>query len=155
MKVIFLDVDGVLNCAFSRSRCGMFTGIDSRKVKALRQIVEQTGARLVLTSTWKEDWQRLDKESQTEAGDYLDRKLKRERLALYDKTEDYGRMRGKEIREWLARHPGVEAWVVLDDEIFEDYEEQGILGHLVRTVYEAEDGGLQQEHVRQALELLG
>ena len=35
MKVIFLDIDGVLNTPFSESRCGEYIGIDDEKVEKL------------------------------------------------------------------------------------------------------------------------
>ena len=56
MKLIFLDVDGVLNCAASFTRRGNPFPIDDNKVDLLAQIVEATGAELVLSSTWREDF---------------------------------------------------------------------------------------------------
>ena len=54
MKVIFLDIDGVLNNEYSKTRAPSgVIGIDGDKVKRLRKIVESTGAKLVLTSSWK------------------------------------------------------------------------------------------------------
>ena len=41
MKVIFLDIDGVLNTPSSESRCGEYIGIDDEKVKKLKKIVEK------------------------------------------------------------------------------------------------------------------
>ena len=35
MKVIFLDIDGVLNTPSSESRCGEYIGIDDEKVEKL------------------------------------------------------------------------------------------------------------------------
>lgn len=61
-KVLFLDVDGVLNSeSYFRSayykkrnradeRCGMF---DDRKVKLLAQIQKATNCTIVMSSTWK------------------------------------------------------------------------------------------------------
>ena len=63
MKVIFLDIDGVLNCQSSKSSCHGMVGIDNDKVKRLKEIVKATGAKMVLISTWKTDWQ---KEKETE-----------------------------------------------------------------------------------------
>lgn len=154
MKVIFLDVDGVLNCSESQSKCGDYTGIDDKRVKLLRNLVRTSHAAIVLVSSWKDDWERVDKESQNEYGDYLDRKLKREGLYVLDKTDDDPRgdyYRGRSILTWLEKHPNVESWVVLDDEMF-DYEECGVVSRLVLT--DNENGGLCEEHVQRALELL-
>ena len=62
MKIIFLDIDGVLNyrgCK-SKSPSGCY-GIEQDKVKLLKNIVEQTNAKLVLTSTWKTDWYKTNR----------------------------------------------------------------------------------------------
>ena len=156
MKIIFLDVDGVLNCRNSTSKCQCFIGIDADKVKRLRRIVEVTGAKIVLTSTWKLHWIRdlRYKDEQNELSNYLDRKLRRENLFISDKTtEDNLKHRGQGIYDYLSRHQ-VESWVVLDDEIFDDYEYYGVMSHLVKTSFYADNGGLQDEHVELAIGLL-
>ena len=45
MKVVFLDIDGVLNEAKSRSRCCGYTGVDDSKAKNLARIVKETDAK--------------------------------------------------------------------------------------------------------------
>ena len=152
MKVVFLDVDGVLNCRSSEARCGLWLGIDEDKTKRLRQIVDATGAAIVLTSTWKYDWKREHKENQDELANYLDRMLWNEGLRILDKTEDRWRDRGAGILRWMKGHP-VEAFVILDDETF-DYAELGLLDNMVTTVEGADDGGLQTEHVQTAIAML-
>ena len=59
MKVIFLDIDGVLNDKYCRARApsGCKGAVDA-KLKLLREIVRQTDARLVLISSWKKYWKR-------------------------------------------------------------------------------------------------
>ena len=95
MKIIFLDIDGVLNCEHSKSRCQNWIGIDNKRVKLLRKIVDEIGAKIVLISSWKRKWERFDKDNQHEVGNYLDRKLKRERLYIMDKTKDKKRISWK------------------------------------------------------------
>lgn len=151
MKVIFLDIDGVLNDNASNARCQGYIGIDDRKVRLLSEITYNTKACIVLISTWKIHWQNFDKDDQHEMGNYLDRKLKRQRLQILTKTCNCGSRRGAEIIEFVNNH-SVDAWIVLDDEIFDDYEECGILPHLVKTSFY--DGGLKQEHVEPAIKLL-
>ena len=56
MKVVFLDIDGVLNEEKSRSRCCGYKGIDDKKVENLAKIIKTTNAAIVLISTWKDDW---------------------------------------------------------------------------------------------------
>jgi hypothetical protein len=151
LKVIFLDIDGVLNDSNSNSKCCGVIGIDDKKVKLLSKIAYNTKSVLVLVSSWKIYWERLYKDEQYEWGNYLDRKLKRQRLCILDKTTNYGSKRGKEISEFLQKYQ-VEKWIVLDDEIFEDYEEYEILSHLVKTDFY--NGGLKECHVEMAIELL-
>lgn len=154
MKVIFLDVDGVLNWHGSKSRCAGYKGIDDDKVKLLKEIVIKTNAKIVLCSSWKEFWWPIEKECQDEFANYLDRKLKKQNLYIFDRTYDLGWNRGEGICNWLE-NKNVESWIVLDDEIFDDYERFGIMSHLVKTeFYEKDGGGLKPEHVEKAIKLL-
>lgn len=150
MKVIFLDIDGVLNNAFLKETIGIIVGIGNKYVKRLRKIVDATGAKIVLTSSWRE--------YKTPEGDdihweYLVRKLAKEGLTIYDVTKDRGDNRGYGILQWYT-HRDVTDWVVLDDEEFDDYRPYGILKHLVKTYYYSPDGGLQDEDVEKAIEIL-
>lgn len=51
MKIIFLDVDGVLNSSTYINKETYH--IKQEKVRFLKNIVDHTGANIVLTSTWK------------------------------------------------------------------------------------------------------
>ena len=53
IKVIFLDIDGVLNCSTTKDLCEFYTGIEDKKVAILKQIVDATDAKIVLISTWR------------------------------------------------------------------------------------------------------
>ena len=91
IKIIFLDVDGVLNCSSTKDRCGPYIGIEDKKVKLLKEIVKSTKAKIVLVSTWKENWyvEKRNKDKQDFLADYLDQKIKKQRLVIMDKTDDY------------------------------------------------------------------
>ena len=151
MKIVFLDIDGVLNCSDSKSTCQGLIGIDDKKVKLLSEIVYNTKSKIILISSWKIHWESFYKEDQDDIGNYLDRKLKHQRLYITDKTRHYGSERGREISEFL-QNIQVEQWIVLDDEIFKDYEKFNILPHLVKTDFY--NGGLKQEHVEIAINML-
>lgn len=56
-KVIFLDIDGVLNCNNTTEIFLGITGIEDRLVEKLRAIVNATGAEIVLVSTWRDYWE--------------------------------------------------------------------------------------------------
>jgi hypothetical protein len=151
-KIIFLDVDGVLNYASFEGRSpDGFMGVDDKKIKLLRQIVEATGASIVLSSSWKIGWNR-DMPHDTDV-EYLVSHLANEGLKIIDKTgNELSHERGKEIRGWLDKHQDVEAWAVLDDVVFADFADCGILPHLIKTSFCKR--GLQEKHVRACIKLL-
>ena len=154
MKVVFLDIDGVLNCEGSRSRCVGYRGIDDKKVENLAKIVKATGAEIVLISTWKDDWRKTDKAHQGMMANYLDKKLKKQGLTALDKTRDYiGERylsRGEGILDYLM-NSNVGNYVILDDFQF-DYDSCGLTGNYVKT--DNYNGGLTEELAEKAIEIL-
>ena len=156
MKVIFLDIDGVLNCTYSKSRCQGYTGIDIDKAERLKEIVDATGARIVLSSTWRlgynKDGHRLKKH-----GDYLKMKFDKVGLSVYSVTPDLGRMgycRGKEIKKWIEEcGEKVEDFLILDDETY-DFLEEKLSDHWLKTAYYMKNGGLQPDDVERAIAYL-
>ena len=152
MKVIFLDIDGVLNCQSSKSSCNAMLGIDDDKVRRLKEIIEKTNAKIVLISSWKNDWQKIYKEQQGYMANYLDKKLKRHGLVIMDKTEDTSVNRGQGILNWLADKK-IESFVILDDEDF-DYQEVGIADRVVKTNFYDNNGGLQDNETNKAIDYL-
>lgn len=154
MKVIFLDIDGVLNSVKSKSRYDGYIGIDNSKVKLLKEIIKETNAKIVLTSTWKKHWEKDSNLICHHDAKYLNNKLRKQGLFILDKTIDNDSNRGEGIHNWIKEY-NVSNWVVLDDEIFKDYEEYGILKHLVKTeFYDKNGGGLQESHVEEAIRIL-
>lgn len=151
-KVIFLDIDGVLNCQSSKSGCGSWIGIDNSKVKILKEIVDKTNAKIVLTSSWKTFWERDYNLITHHHGKYLNNKLRKQGLHILDKTEDKGRNRGKGIYDWIKKH-NIKNWLVLDDDIFKDYDEE-IIRHWIKTDFYDNNGGLQKNHIEKAIKIL-
>jgi hypothetical protein len=156
MKVVFLDIDGVLNEEKSRSRCCGYKGIDDKKVEKLANIVKATGAEIVLISTWKDDWRKTDKARQGMMANYLDKKLKKHGLAVLDKTESVDKAsgfhlsRGEGILQYFATHT-VEKYVILDDYQF-DYDGCGLTENYVKT--DNKDGSLTEELSQKAILIL-
>lgn len=140
MKVIFLDVDGVLNNARSNEESMIFPCIDEGNLQHLKRIIDETNASIVLTSTWKEDYQDND----------AIRSFINEKVPVFDTTHDKILNRGKGILAYLSAHRNVESFVILDDEAF-DYEECELMDHLVRTFY---DCGLTEEDAKKAIQIL-
>ncbi len=154
MKIIFLDIDGVLNCEGSRSHCAGYRGIDDKKVETLAKIVKATGAEIVLISTWKDGWRKRDKAHQGILANYLDKKLKKQGLVVFDKTRDSDGeecfSRGEGISDYLENND-VENYVILDDYQF-DYDSCSLTENYVKT--DNYNGGLTEELAKKAIEIL-
>jgi hypothetical protein len=142
LKIVFLDFDGVLvtpASSFRRSRTG--TVADPDAVQALNYLIAETGARLVITSTWRLEY------SLSELLELLRSwRVQADILGV----SPSGASRGDEIQEWLDKFSGpapVDAFVILDD-----LTEMGKLSsRLISTEFET---GLTMDHARQALEFL-
>ena len=57
MKVIFLDFDGVLNSEKYIRTCGHYgVIIDPSRMVMLKEIIDKTDAKIVLSTSWREHW---------------------------------------------------------------------------------------------------
>lgn len=129
-KIIFLDIDGVLNTEDWHSRMTKDTPrdefgwmFDPVAVANLGYIIEDTGAVIVISSSWKfygvtklrEMWKIrklpgtiLDITSNTISDEIL-------MNANLDEIE-FGVCRGNEIKEWLSKHKSeISNYVIIDD----------------------------------------
>lgn len=102
-KLLFLDVDGVLNCKTTRERYGNMLGIELNKVQLVKEIVFQTGALIVLSSGW-----RLYKPDANRVSELI--KLHSMTPNLKGLTD-----RGCEIEAWLSENEPVDRYAILDD----------------------------------------
>ncbi len=153
MKIIFLDIDGVMNNTRTKERCGYNTGIENNALILLKRIVDTSSAKICLVSSWKEFWFKEDKKSQDEMANYLDNRMYEFGLEIWDKTNEIQK-RGKEINNYISRllNQGinVESFVILDDELL-DYREEGLVHNLVYTDYKQ---GLTIEDANKAINIL-
>ena len=152
MKVIFLDVDDVLNNEHTKARCNTVRGVDSTLVRKLKKIVDATDAAIILSSTWRLGYNK-DHQDLKDFTKYLANKLGKCHLRSVGYTPDLGRngiLRGNEIKAWLDKNDDVVTeWVVLDDENFTDFYACGIVPHWVQPV-----NGLTDEDVEHAIKIL-
>ena len=151
MKVIFLDIDGVLNSReYDRERAEDDGNIDRTRLPLLKEIVDKSGAEIVLSSNWRDYWEK-DPSVCSDIGRELNDIFASAGLVLSDKTGYHRLGRAYEIKEWLNTHPDVERFVILDDigGGWGDYYD-----NLVRTNYRIKRG-LCDEHVEKALAILG
>lgn len=153
MKVIFLDVDGVLNSQSLFERCGEeLVPIDEENIQYLKAIVDATNAKIVLSSSWRYGWAEHSDGVQDWCRLLVDT-LQKYQLKILDKTEylSNGR-REDEIKDWLEHSTEpVETFVILDDGDY-DWYRHGYDKYLVKTDFCT--GGLRQRHAEQAIHIL-
>ena len=148
-KIIFLDVDGVLNSMkFDRwlqdhhmKQYYCYELLDQNAILNLQDIVFVTGADIVLSSSWR---------LSSKCCEQLQQQLKPYALRFIDKTILMPHNnRDAEIKEWLSRHPEVDHFVILDDE--DEFKDEFLKNNFVKTTFEK---GLLQEHVAKAIKIL-
>lgn len=161
MKIIFLDVDGVLNSLkwFKYLKKHHLPRIDhnmllqDKSIKLLAKLCKKTGADIVLSSTW-----RVDKE----ATDNVAKQLAKCGLYIIDSTPVYSGNRGEEIAKWLVdfvattrpkpddrfgKEPAIEKICIIDDDMDMGY----LLPSLVKTSWKR---GFTYKDYRKAYKLL-
>lgn len=149
-RVLFLDIDGVLNhrAIFLPSRQG--SPLCPEAIARLRLVVMRTACRVVLSSTWRmlphhvaqlrqaggfpaahEDWRTVELPVEMRGG-----------LIHPDHH------RGREIAEWLSRHPDTSRFAIVDDDDDMLPEQRPFF---VRTSF---DHGLLDDHAEQLVRIL-
>lgn len=156
MKVVFLDIDGVLNREASKNNNDV--SVDKKHVVLLKELAEKTGAAIVLSSGWKL-WFDDDMKPVTREASYLFDILNEHGVALYGKTPDlctdeikknraFSDIKAKEIKTWLGARDDIESYIVLDDL---DLKDEQVNSRLVRVDGRA---GLRYEDVCLAIGML-
>jgi hypothetical protein len=110
VKVLFLDIDGVLNSLRSAlvHKGFPFNFKDHRDrfdwiaVGLIRRVCIESGAQIVLSSTWRTQY------TYDEVARELD-------LPIVGATPKLNGPRGLEINAWLSEHSEVESYVIVDD----------------------------------------
>ena len=114
MKVIFFKVDGVLNFPDSDAVAPSGAkGVAEARVKQLKNIVQESGSRLVLYGSWTKDWN-FDDAKCTVDGIYLNKKMNRRGIHILDKVND-DLSDSDGINDWLSRHPNVTEYCTLEN----------------------------------------
>ena len=145
-RIIFLDVDGVLNngtWAIEMYKQGVHVYHDDLlyepSLAQLKRIVDETGAIIVVTSAWRQV---------PTAYVHLREWLEKYGLEIHDKTPYVGGVRGDDITAWFNRYPGEYEYVILDD----DDDMDGHMEHLVKTDFSS---GLTKERADECIRRLG
>ena len=119
MKIIFLDIDGVLNVIpQGRDKYGMI--FHPEFIENLRYIIEQTDAKLVISSSWRIDG--IDTfNSMWEYRNYPGEIIGITPFSYFNEDlesdPDIEICRGHEIKYWLDNtNNNIESYVILDDD---------------------------------------
>lgn len=156
-KYIFLDIDGVLNSAeyYLEKPVNVrikelegtvpdthiavcLASIDSSKVKLLNKLIDETKARIVISSSWRGD----------SALQYVFSKAGIEGLIYGETPRLPNESRGKEVRKWLETERWPYRYVIIDDDM-DMLDSQ--LDHFVQTDWKV---GLTEENVIKAIKIL-
>lgn len=169
MKVLFLDMDGVLNSynwfktinlpdrqrtrrrakialreAFRRADIGSFRigaidsyscMVDPAAIRVLNHVIEQTGAKVVLSSSWRIVWPYRAVEVMLRTAGFVGELIGATPNGVVGKPH----ARGNEIQAWLDEHPEVTAFAIVDD----SSDMVHLLPKLVRTTWHS---GLEIKH---------
>lgn len=136
-KVLFLDVDGVLNSSRDEHET-----LNNASMQYLRSVIDQTNCKIVVSSNWRFDPKLMAllfsteylKPSDAYPGNFRTSQLNH---------------RGLEIQQWLLNHPDVTDWCIVDDTLdFLPYQRQKLV--LTNRSY-----GLGQYHTFQIIDILG
>lgn len=130
MKIIFLDMDGVLcthRAFFAQGEFGIMRALDREAVQLLNVLCEISDVeevRYVLSSTWRKyntrEWMESHLKSFGWTGSFHDDWA----------TKSLNGIRGLEVNEWLSRHSEVTNYVIIDDD--SDFMEEQ-KSHFVQT----------------------
>lgn len=162
-KVIFLDIDGVLNTKWWYTQMDKNTpkdkydyAFDPNAVANLKRIIDETGADIVISSSWKsfgfselEDmWQerglpgKLIGITPNSVSDEMLLNADLDHIELFS-------IRGTEIKEWLTKNGRhVSQYAIIDDMDNMLPEQQS---HFVKTDPEM---GISKDNVNQAIQIL-
>jgi hypothetical protein len=166
LKVIFLDVDGVLNHSDYKIDI-----IDLNKILLLKKLIDLTDAKIVLSSTWRRKYDQYGNIIYDNNYKILEMILKKYNLEIYSEIENIetnennnitisikeileqynnDNDRAKYIVKWLKEHPEVESFVIIDD--FGGWEKYNLTKFVVQTSYWS--GGLHEHHINDATKIL-
>lgn len=144
MKVLFLDVDGVLNNeeVFVSRRYGA-APVCPECCGRLFRLLDATGAKVVLSSSWRGIPNLERRLRDRGVFRYVHKDKRTGHLSINSDTR-----RGQEIAEWLSRHPEVKRYAIVDDDSDMLPEQQQFF---VQTDFKT---GLLDEHVTQLAVIL-
>lgn len=143
MKIVFLDIDGVLNHAHTREKFNGIVGIDDYNLfifaDFMKRANELEDTKIVLSSSWRYEVN-YQGEHIKNGYDYICERLSEYNLSVFDITPlfkdiwGYGN-RGEEIAIWLKEHKdlNITGYVILDDENQREFKDYGLTPRFIQT----------------------
>lgn len=118
MKVLFLDIDGVVNSRDSTNFKNSIWPLDPYKAFLIGRIQLETNCDVVLSSYWRHHPEGISE-------------VEKRIVKIIGITGKNKSMRGDEVQTWLDAHPEVEMYAILDDN--SDFHPDQ---HLFKTTFE-------------------
>ena len=152
MRVIFLDIDGVLNSEEWNGYVQSFTYgarfnscylLSQEMILRLQNVVFQTNAEIVLISSWRISEQAMSA---------LTRQLSLYHLSIKDTTVSYAYgSRADEVKLWIEAHSNITSYAIVDDYDDGFTQDEVLSTHFVQTTYFQ---GLTPEKAEKIVEIL-
>lgn len=158
-------MDGVLNCDTTEESINGWCFVDNEKIRLVRYIIDHTGAKVVLDSTWRQGYYGITQKAPGDVSDWGEMEYQ----ALEERCAQFGVRffgytgwpeisdRGKEIDDWMRAYDRdfgkadpITSFVIIDDwdlEISEKFPE-----NFVKT---SERHGITFSDAEKAIAILG
>lgn len=156
MRIIFLDIDGVLNSmpyllsvdAIRNDANNPEGAIDARHVAILNEIIRLSGAEVIISSSWRSAYSPDEIQKILELRGFIGQVIGATPLLHNHYSEDGELLyRGNEIQQWLDKtDQNIESFIIIDD----DSDMEHLTHRLINTDL---DSGLTAEHIPLALSL--
>ena len=150
MKILFLDFDGVVSTFEKGWR------LDEEKLSLLKEIIDNTNAKIVVSSSWKVGYNDVDNFIEALGGRREPETIKNNGNMfqwfcnnIYDITDSNGSWRGDEIQRWIDAHEEeIESYAILDDD--SDMRENQLFNFVQTDCYE----GITSREVKLCIKIL-
>ena len=142
VKLLFLDLDGVICCNYHGE-------LEADKLALVGKIVEETGCRVVLSTDWRRQPHLRTRAEETLSGYGVTC------IGATPQYPMYARVRPKEILAWMVEYNGpIAAWCALDDRdlVLEEGGAPAFINHFVLTEFAT---GLTEPLAQRVIDRIG